>query len=251
MMTVDDASLVGFGDLFTRAYQTQKAMLPLGNTTELKIAHTEESKALANFITGVGNRNSFSRVTGVACSFTLYDVNARNLALMGRGTIKGVAAGPVVDELHTCEAVPGELIPFNALPDMSVAVTVKTAADGALAPGVDYILTPYGIQITSGTTITNAGIKASYTKLKADVVQMLTTAQAELEMYFAGLNAAQGGAPTPARLRRFKVGLVQEIALSGTDYAAYNITGELLADPLVVADGMSQFYELGVAAKAA
>ena len=249
MMTVNDASLVGFGDLFSRAYQTQKALLPWGNTSELKISHTEEQKALANFVTGVGNRNSFSRVTGVMCSFTLYDVNARNLALVGRGTIKGVAAGAVVDELHTCEALPGELIPFDHLPDMSVTVTVKTAGDVALAPGDDYLLTPYGIQVTSTTTISAAGVKVSYTKLKADVVQMLTTAQAELEVYFAGLNAAQGGAPTPARLRRFKVGLVQEIALSGTEYAAYNVTGELLADPLVTAAGMSQFYELGVAAK--
>lgn len=250
MITVPDASLVGFGDIFTRAYQTQKALLPWGNSSELKIGHTEEQKALANFVTGVGNRNSFSRVTGVTCSFTLYDVNARNLALVGRGTIKGVSAGAVVDEVHTCEALPGELIPFDSLPDMSVTVTVKTAGDVALDPGDDYILTPYGIQLTSGTAATVAGVKVSYTKLKADVVQMLTTAQPELEMYFAGLNAAQGGAPTPARLRRFKIGLVQEIALSGTDYAAYNVTGELLADPLVVASDMSQFYSLGVAAKA-
>jgi hypothetical protein len=248
MITVEDASLVGFGDLFTRPYQSQKAMLPWGNTTELKIAHTEEQKSLANFITGVGNRNSFSRVTGVTCSFTMYDVNARNLAIVGRGTIKGVAAGAVVDELLICEGVPGELIPFDNLPDMSVAAVIKTAADTALEPGEDYIFTPYGIQLTSGTSVTSAGIKASYTKLKADVVQMLTSAQPTLEVYFAGLNAAAGGAPTPARLRRFKVGIVQEIALSGSDYAAYSVTGELLADPLVTATDMSQFYELGLKA---
>ncbi len=250
MMTVQDASLVGFGDLFSRAYQTQKALLPWGNTSELKISHTEEQKSLGNFVTGVGNRNSFSRVTGVACSFTLYDVNARNLALVGRGTIQGVAAGAIVDELHTCEALAGELVPFDNLPDLTAPITVKTPADVDLNPGSDYIVTPYGIQITSGTAITVAGVKVGYTKLKVDVVQMLTTAQPELELYFAGLNAAQGGAPTPARLRRFKVGLVQEIALSSTDYAAYNVTGELLSDPLVVAAGMSQFYSLGVKAAA-
>ena len=250
MITVEDASLVGFGDLFTRAYQSQKAMLPWGNTSELKIAHTEEQKALANFITGVGNRNSFSRVTGVVCSFTLYDVNARNLAIVGRGTIQGVAAGAIADEPQTCEALPGELIPFDNLPDLTSPVTVKTSGDVALDPGTDNIVTPYGIQVTTGTTITNAGVKVSYTKLKVDVVQMLTSAQPELEVYFAGLNAAQGGAPTPARLRRFKVGLVQEIALSGTEYAAYNVTGELLSDPLVTAADMSQFYSLGVKAAA-
>ena len=46
MITVPDASLVGFGDIFTRAYQTQKALLPWGNSSELKIGHTEEQKAL-------------------------------------------------------------------------------------------------------------------------------------------------------------------------------------------------------------
>lgn len=248
MQTVQDASLVGFGDLFSRAYQSQKALLPWGNTTELKIAHTEEQKKLPNYITGVGNRNSFSRPTDVTCSFTMYDVNARNLAIVGRGTIQGIAAGTVVDEALICEGVPGELIPFNNLPDLSVTVVVKTAADAALDPGTDYLLTPYGIQLITGTSVTSAGVKVSYTKLKADVVQMLTSAQRELEIYFAGLNAAQGGAPTPARLRRFKPSLVQEIALSGSDYAAYSVTGELLADPLVTAPNMSEFYSLGIAA---
>lgn len=248
MQTVQDASLIGYGDIFSRAYQTQKGLLPWGNTSELKIAHTEDQQTLPNYITGAGNRNVTSRVTGVTASFTLYDVNARNLALVGRGTIHGVAAGEVTGEVHICEAVPGELVPFDNLPDLSAPVTIVTADDTALEPGTDYLLTPYGIQITSGTTITSAGIKASYTKLKADVVEMLTTSQVELECYFAGLNAAQGGAPTPARLRRFKVGLVQEIQLSGTAYAAYQVTGELLADPLVTASDMSQFYSLGMKA---
>ena len=250
MQTVQDASLIGYGDIFSRAYQTQKALLPWGNTSELKIAHTEDQQTLPNYITGAGNRNVTSRVTGVQASFTAYDINPRNVALISRGTIHGVAAGEVTGEVHICEAVPGELIPFDNLPDLSAPVTIVTADDAALAPGTDYLLTPYGIQITSGTTITSAGIKASYTKLKADVVEMLTTSQVELEVYFAGLNAAQGGAPTPARLRRFKVGLVQEIQLSGTAYAAYQVTGELLADPLVTASDMSQFYSLGMKAAA-
>lgn len=250
MMTVQDASLIGFGELFSRRYQTQQALLPWGNTTDLKISHTEEEQKLRNFITGAGNRNSTSQVTGVTCSFTAYDINPRNLALVGRGTIKGVAAGAVVDEPQSCEGVPGELIPFDNLPDLTVAPVIKTAADGALEPGDDYLLTPYGIQVTSNSAITVAGVKCSYTKLKADVVQMLTTSAADLEIYVAGLNSAQSGAPMPARLRRMKVGLVQEIQLTGTSYAALQVTGELLADPLVTASDMSQFYELGLKAAA-
>lgn len=246
MMTVQDASLIGFGELFSRRYQTQQALLPWGNTSDLKIAHSEEQQKLRNFITGVGNRNSVSQITDVTCSFTLYDVNPRNVALVGRGTIKGVAAGTVADEPQACEGVVGELIPFDNLPDLSVAPVIKTAGDVALSAGDDYLLTPYGIQVLSTTKITSAGVKCSYTKLKADVVQMLTTSAAELEVYFAGLNSAQNGAPMPARLRRLKIGLVQEIQLSGTSYAAFNVTGELLADPLVTASDMSQFYELGM-----
>lgn len=248
MNTVQDASLIGFGDLFTRAYQTQKALLPWGNSTELKIGHTEEEATLPNYITGVGNRNSNARVTGVTCSFTLYDANPRNMALIGRGTVRGVAVGEVTDEVHICEGVPGELIPFNELPDPTGPITIKDADDAALAAGEDYLVTPYGIQVTVGSKIGATGIQASYTKLKADVVEMLTTSQVELECYFAGLNAAQGGAPMPARLHRLKVGLVQEIALSGTAYAAYNVTGQLLADPRqppVPGMKLSDFYSLG------
>lgn len=248
MITVQDASLIGFGDLFSRVYQSQKALLPWGNTTELKIQHTEDAQKQPNYITGIGNRNTFNRVGDVTASFVMYDVNARNLAITTRGTIKGVAAGAVTNEPHICEGIPGELIPFDNLPDLSQPITIKTAADGPLSAGDDYLVTAYGIQVTSGTAITSAGIKASYTKLKADVVQVLTTAQVELELYFAGLNAAQGGAPQPARIRRFKPAVVQEIQLSGSTYAAYTVSGELLADPLVTEPGMSQFYELGLKA---
>jgi hypothetical protein len=252
MITVPDASLIGFGDLFSRAYQSQKALLPWGNTTELQISHTEDVQSLPNYVTGAGNRNSTGRVTGVNASFTIYDVNARNLAIVGRGKVRGVSAGAItVPEVHVCEGLPGELIPFGELPDTSVAYVIKSA-DGVTtyAAGTDYLMTPYGIQLTSGTSITNAGITAMYTKLEADVVEMLTTSQTELEMYFAGLNAAQGGAPTPARLRRFKPALVQQIQLSGTTYAAYQVTGELLSDMLVTAADMSKFYSLGMKAAA-
>lgn len=257
MNTVPDASLIGYGDIFTRAYQSQKALLPLGNTSELQIAHTEDTQTLPNYITGVGNRNSTSRVTGVTASFIVYDPNARNLAMMGRGTIRGVSAGALTaPEVHVCEGLPGELIPFDNLPDTSVAYEIKSP-DGTTTfeAGTDYLITPYGIQLTSGTTITSAGITAMYTKLKADFVEMLTSSQLELELYFAGLNAAQGGAPTPARLHRFKPGLVQSLPLSGTAYAAYQVTGELLADMRVTSvDGfatpMSQFYTLGMKAAA-
>lgn len=246
MQTVQDASLIGYGELFSRRYQTQTAMLPWGNTTDLKIAHSEETQKLRNFITGSGNRNSVSQPTDVVASFTMYDVNARNLALATRGTIKGVPAGAIVDEALISEGVAGELIPFNNLPDLTVAVAVKTAADVALVPGEDYLLTPFGIQVTSGSDIDETGVKVSYTKLKANVVQMLTAAPVELEVYLAGLNNAQNGAPMPARLRRFKPQVVQEIQLTGVNYAAFNVTGELLADPLVTASDMSQFYELGL-----
>jgi len=257
MITVQDASLIGYGDIFTRAYQSMKGLLPLGNSSELQIAHTEDTQSLPNYITGVGNRNSTSRVTGVTASFTLYDPNARNLAMMGRGTIRGVSAGAIAaPEPHVCEGVAGELIPFDELPDTSVAYEIKSA-DGVTTydPGTDYLITPYGIQLTSGTTITSAGITAMYTKIKADVVEMLTSSQLELEMYFAGLNAAQGGAPTPARLHRFKPGLVQTLPLSGTAYAAYQVTGELLSDMRVAnVDGfatpLSDFYSLGMKAAA-
>lgn len=252
MITVQDASLIGYGDIFTRAYQTPKALLPWGNSSELQIAHTEDQQVLPNYITGQGNRNTTGRVTGVTASFTLYDINARNLAIVLRGKVRGVSAGAITaPELHVCEGLPGELIPFDELPDTSVAYEIKSA-DGVTTyePGTDYLMTPYGIQLTSGTSITVAGITAMYTKLKADVVEMLTSAQTELEMYFAGLNAAQGGSPTPARLRRFKPALVQQIQLSGTAYAAYQVSGELLADMLVTEPDMSQFYSLGMKAAA-
>ncbi|MGF6695220.1 hypothetical protein M2318_005321 [Metapseudomonas resinovorans] len=250
-MSLIDRSFIGEGIIYGRQYQSQDALLPFGNCDAFNLRFATDRKTLANFMGGGGNRNVRERPTDVTGAIGMYDLTPTNIARVTRSTIKAIAAGTVTDEALACEAIEGELIPFKHLPDLSVAVTVKTASDTALVAGTDYLLTPHGVIVTGSSAITSAGIKATYTKLKASAVQMLNGSQVEMELFIAGLNDAQSGEPYSLRVRRAKFGMLQEFPVLGQDYVKLDGPVELLADPLVVATDISKFCEMTLLDKAA
>jgi len=160
-------------------------------------------------------------------------------------------SGEVTAEARVCAGIEGELIPFKHLPDLSQPVTIVTAADVALVPVTDYLLSPHGIIVTGSSGITDAGIKATYTKLKSSAVQLLNGSQVELEIFIAGLNDAQSGEPYSLHLRRVKFGLLSELPVFGQEYLKLEGPAELLADPLVLSNDISKFCEMNIVDKAA
>ena len=246
-----DRSFIGEGIPYARAYQSQDPLIDIGNCDIFKVAFTTDRKALPNFRGGGGNRNTREKVTDVAATIGLYDMTATNLARVTRSTVTPIAAGQVTAEPRTCAGVEGELIPFKHLPDLSQPVTIVTAGDAALAAGTDYLLSPHGIFVTGSSGITSAGIKATYTKLKASAVQLLNGSQVELEIFIAGLNDAQSGEPYSLQLRRVKFGLLSELPVFGQEYLKLEGPAELLADPLVLSDDISKFCEMNIVDKAA
>ena len=119
---------------------------------------------------------------------------------------------------------------------------------GQLVAGTDYLLTPHGIQVLSGTTIDETGVLVDYTPRKNTAVQMLNSSEKEFEIFIAGLNDAQSGEPYALRIRRAKFGLLQEMPILGQDYLKLTGPIELLADPTVVADDISKFLQMDLAA---
>lgn len=244
-----DRSFVGEGVAYARLYQSQAALMDIGNCDTFNIGFATNRTTLPNFRGGGGNRNVRESVTDVTATIGMYDITPTNLARVVRGTIKDVAATAVVDEPLVSAGEVGELIPFANLPNTDEAITIKTVDDPAvsLVAGTDYQLVPHGIIVKDASKFTAAGITASYTPLPASVIQMLTAGQVELEIYIAGLNDAQSGEPFNIRARRVKFGLISELPVFGTEYLRLEAPAELLADDLVTDPGISKFCEMTLA----
>jgi hypothetical protein len=246
-----DRSFAGEGIIYARAYQSADPLLDIGNCDTFNLSFATNQTKLPNYRGGGGNRNVREVVTDVTAAIGMYDLTAVNVARVTRATITAVAAGEVIAEVLACAGVEGELIPFKNLPDLSVAPVIVTAADAALVAGTDYLLSPHGIIVTGSSSITMAGIKATYTKLAADALQLLNGSQVELEFYIAGLNDAQSGEPFSLRPRRAKLGLISQLNVFGQEYIKLEANAELLADPLVISNDISKFCEMQMVNKSA
>ncbi|MDI6527731.1 hypothetical protein QMA71_19510 [Pseudomonas otitidis] len=242
-----DRSFIGEGIIHARLYGSQDPFLPLGNCDAFSISYATNRKTLPNYMGGGGNRNVNEKPSDVTASIGMYDITAANVALVTRGTVKVNPTTAIPNEIHTSAGVLGELIPFDYMPDPTKTVTVKTAGDVACDGGVDYLLTPHGIQVLSNSKIDATGVKVSYTPRATKSVHMLNGAQREFEMYIAGLNDAQSGEPFALRPRRAKFGLLQEFSVLGQEYTKLTGPCELLADPNVTASDISKFCQMDLA----
>ena len=338
MLHAPDRSLIGFGTLSSKPWQSQRGRQEVGNSTELKIQHATDKKTLRNFRTGIGNNNAKSQITAITGSFTLYDCGPSQLALTVRAVNVGVPAGQVTNEAHPTGGLVNELIVFKNLVDttqpMTVlsppalatsaavsgnagdgtigavavtgaapgdytvtltsptafsvaaaggavigtgtvdvefvgggltftvaagsaayvandAFTITVGAGAAMEAGVDYVITPYGIQLPAGSAIGTRGIVASYGRKKATVSEILKAAPTEQSLHFAGMNDAQDGQVYDYTLHRVRFDDISEITLNGAEYAAWNVTFELLQDYTRVEEGLSQFYTYREVDKAA
>lgn len=247
MLKPIDRSFIGEGQVFARLFGSQEALLSLGNCDAFSISYATDRKALPDYMGGGGNRNVRTRPTDVTGSIGMYDITADNVSRITRGTIKITPTTALTDEAHTSTGEVGELIPFKYMPDVSKNVTVKTATDGALVAGTDYLLTPHGIQVLANSDIDATGVKVSYTPRKSSAVHMLNGSEREYELFIAGLNDAQSGAPYALRIRRAKFGMLQELPVLGQDYLKLTGPIELLSDPTVVADDISKFCQMDLA----
>lgn len=244
-----DRSFIGEGIIYARAYQSTDPLLDIGNCDTYNLSFATNRTTLPNYRGGGGNRNVRELVTDVTATIGMFDITSTNLARVTKAKIVEVAAGAVTAEVLACNGVEGELIPFKHLPDMTAPVTLVTAADAALSAGQDYLLTPHGVVVTAGSLITDAGIKATYTKLKSSAVQMLAGSQVELELFIAGLNDAQSGEPFALRAHRVKFGLASEIPVLGQEYLRLEAPAELLSDDRIVATGISKFCQMDLVQK--
>lgn len=124
-------------------------------------------------------------------------------------------------------------------------ITITEGTGSAGEQGEDYIVTPYGIQLTENTKMPAGTLTVGYTRLAADVTEVLTqAAPGEKTLHFAGMNDAQNGEPFDITLHRVKFRLIEELPIAGDEYAALNVQYEILQDTTRVGQGLSQFYTI-------
>ncbi|AQZ96630.1 hypothetical protein ACFSB1_11120 [Halopseudomonas phragmitis] len=201
---------------------------------------------------GDGQVSGLSVTTAGVGAYTVTLTSETDFTLTGPGDIQigsGTVGTPFVGGGLAFTVAAGST-PFAE--DDAFTITVSESAASAGEVGTDYIVTPYGIQLTENTSMSPGTLTVGYTRLAADVSEVLAQAtQGEKTLHFAGMNDAQDGEVYDVTIHRVKINIIQELPVSSTDYAALAVTFEALQDVTRVGQGLSQFYTMRQVKRAA
>lgn len=118
------------------------------------------------------------------------------------------------------------------------------AGKTTLVAGTDYEVRGGGVYVLGSPTIAGEVWTVGYTKAATDVVQAITGSGKEYEMLFDGLNEARSGKRTRITAYRVKPGALQNFGLIGEDYAALEVSGEILQDSSKTGAGISKYFKV-------
>lgn len=216
----------------------------LGNTSKITVAHEVEKVTIPNYQGGGGNDDAFERLTAVKVTLSARRVSIPLLEIALGGTASAVVAGAVADEPHTVVAL-GTMIALDHMQDMDATLTVEPAVSGAaFVEGVDYIRKRAGfVPIVGGGIAADDELVVSYTKAKHLRIQAMLSTSAERAFLFDGINE-RTGKPWASRYHRVAWGVAKSVELIGTEFASFDIEGEVLAWDGITAVGKSKFYEM-------
>ena len=217
-----------------------------GLVDSLQIAIEEDVKTLLDRTTpGGGVYKEIRRINSMSLTINHREIDKVTLARALYGTSADVVGAAVVDEVH--DAYIGAFIPLNH-PGPYTALTVKHDNTALTVVSADqYELVAGGIRILDDADELDDGdgIKVSYTHPAYSRVQALTGTAPELEIHFAGQNEAAENKEVNVRLHKVRLGPAQSLdLLSGDDFGALQLTGQVLKDTTKTGEGISQYlYE--------
>jgi hypothetical protein len=236
--------------------------MPVGNASMLAVNVSEKTEKVPDYTSSAGGTHCSSReLEGAEVQIELYAHSAENLvrSLYGHGSTDNVATAAVVDE--PLVAWPGAITPLVDLPDLDVAIAVKSI-DGltTYVPGTDYLVTEGGsiIVLESGAIpdpavvagVGQANIEVSYTRRAQTLVQMLTKASEPVFLLFDGVNIMEGGTTTRFSLYKCKFGPAQKVDVVSDSASKLVLTGDIQRDetkPLgTAANPFSQYGTLRI-----
>lgn len=240
---MDDYSYIGSGQIYLRIRGAAAAMLAIGNCSSLSFNVAEDAQELKDYTQpGGGTYNEVKRINSVEAMLTLHDLSPENLARGLYGNSSAIAAGTVTDESHVVYA-------GGFTPTTYPAASITSVKEGAttLVEDTDYTVVPGGIIAKTGGALADGDTALiTYVKAAADVIQALTEAGGEYELFFAGLNEARSGKEVRVSIYRTKLGPAKELGLIGDGYAALGISSKVLKDTTKTGDGISQYFKVEV-----
>lgn len=189
-------------------------------------------------VTKIGGQKSLSLEGGTTCTTTTFDglqvsflvrcASDSNLAvaLFGGNGVKDF--GSVVGEVIAgSEVAPGAYVPLDNVGAKNVVITSPSAA----VLGVDYKITPAGIEIMEGTSVLVAGtsITVDYDYETQGRVEIGTKNSVEKELLFNGKDSE--GNAIVLRLYRVSIAADGDVQfLNESDFVTFTITGTALND---------------------
>lgn len=244
-----ERSYIGKGRIFIQPTDLSSAMLQIGNCSKLELGFDEEKKEQKDYTSaGGGNANVLMAISSVKASIVNHTITAESMAIGLRGTVSYQTAAAVTDEPHAVLGVDEEMVPFDFIPDASIAYVVKdTTATTTYDKGVDYTENGNGIQIIATGSIGAQTLKISYTKAASEVLEALTTSGGEYRLFFDGLNEAQSGKAVAIRMHRAKPSPTSGLGLIGDDFSELPMELELLSDSAISGAGLSKFLKISMA----
>ena len=241
-----DYSYIGAGKIYLAPMTSgvvSGAARYIGNVSALEFTVEQDKKDLMDFSNCAGGKaNSYSRITGVMAAMSLHDISAENLALAFRGTTSAHTGATQTSEAQTVYV--GGFVRLDFMPDTSTIVVEDVTDTTTYTEGTDYEVTPGGITIIDpAPTIADADVlHITYTSQDSDMIEALVSAQSEYKLYFAGLNKAQECDPLLIEVHRFKPDPTSSMPWIGEDFAALEMTGEVLIDDTITTAGLSQYF---------
>jgi hypothetical protein len=233
------------GKLYVREYGETSAFEWPGLVDTVNLAIAEQVIDLPDRTQpGGGIYDQVRRIQNVTVTINHREFRPALLARALFGENTSVAGAAVTNEEH--EATLGGFI-FLDHPGPYTGVNISTSS----SPGVpitadgNYTVEPGGIAIDADSPDIDEGetLLIDYTHPAYVRTQAIRTAAPEVEIVFVGENEARDEKEVRVRLHKVRLGAAAEQALlSGDDFGALQLTGEVLKDTTIVGAGLSQYF---------
>lgn len=246
---------LGAGKVKMREVGAAEPLIFVGNVSALTFGAQLDSKTLRDFTQpGGGVYAKVDRTSEVTVNMTVHDLDAKNLARASGGAASSRAAGTVTSEQVV--AYKGGTTPLSVPPSAITTVTGVGGTPPTYVAGTDYIITPGGIEIPTGSSIPApvggaANIAVTYANTAQQVMQAMVNSGREFELLFEGLNEAEQDLPVIVHAYRVKFAPAQAINFISDDFAALELTGTALPDANKTGTNISRYWKATVVEPAA
>lgn len=221
----------------------------MGNCSEASIRHETGTFEHKESQTGLGITDlRFENSRKAMITITMESLTAKNLARSMQGTVNALAGATI-----TSEQINGVLAGKSYFLNRMNLTSFTSLTDDAGTPVAYTVNDDYTVDLKSGRIDLVAGggiadgdnLRANYVAGASEKIAMLTQANKNYWVRFAGLNRAEDLAPVEIDLYKCRFNLPSDIGLITDEIIQLQIEGEILYDQLQANDTVNgRFYRI-------